>query len=171
MAIDLDTGRVRWKSSELPGDWRGDLSFSLDGSTVLAKRSDSKSRNVWLSRLDVVTGERRGEPMGGWSWMAVAPDGRTAVTGRFENREVYVDVFDLPKGQRTASWLAGRQRLSDFVYSPDGKSLFAQFSEVEGAGFNQYGYGQVLDVATGRPNGPLMAGTASALTPPRAIVS
>ncbi len=159
LAVDLVTGRVRWTSSELPGDERGDLAFSLDGSTILAKRNDSKSRNMWLLRLDAGTGQQRGEPMLGVAWMALAPDGRTAASGRLENGDVYIDVYDLPSGRRTASWRAGGQGLSSLLFSPDGKSLFGSLSEIEGVAFRQNGYGQIWDVVTGRPRSPLMAGT------------
>jgi WD40 repeat protein/tRNA A-37 threonylcarbamoyl transferase component Bud32/tetratricopeptide (TPR) repeat protein len=162
LAIDLVTGRAPWTSSELPGDERGDLAFSLDGSTVLVNRYDSKSRNMWLLRLDVGTGQQRGEPMRGWAWIAVAPDGRTVATRRLENGEVYIDLYDLPSGRRTACWPAGRQGPNwELLFNPDGKSLYVDLSGVESVAFDRDGYGQIWDAVTGRPTSPLMAGTIS----------
>ena len=47
--------------------------------------------------------------MRGQGWMAVAPDGGKVATGRLENGEAYVDVYELPSGRRQASWRTGRQ--------------------------------------------------------------
>ena len=119
---------------------------------------DYGSSRVGLIRLDVVTGQQRGEPMRGWASIAVAPDGRTAATGRLEKGEVHIDVLDLPSGRQIASWRASRQGLAGLVFSPDGKSLYGSLLEIEGVGFNPHGFGQIWDAATGRPTTPLMAG-------------
>ena len=109
--------------------------------------------------------------MRGWAWIAVAPDGRTAATGRLERGEVHIDVLDLPSGRQIASWRASRQGLSWLLFSPDGKSLYGSLLEIEGVGFNQHGFGQIWNAATGRPTTPLMAGTTvPPFTPLRAIV-
>ncbi len=163
VAVDLATGRVLWTTADLPGEparFRP-IHFSPDGSTLLTERDYGSSR-VGLIRLDVVTGQQRGEPMRGWGCIAVAPDGRTAATGRLEKGEVHIDVLDLPSGRQIASWRASRQGLSSLLFSPDGKSLYGSLSEIEGVGLNQQGFSQIWDPATGRPTTPLMAGTTGA---------
>ena len=94
---------------ESPGEERS-ASVPTDPRFLVRDRVDGKSyESVGLMRLDVVTGQQRGETMRGWGWIAVAPDGRTAATRRLENGEVYIDIYDLPSGRRKASWRAGRQ--------------------------------------------------------------
>ena len=90
--------------------------------------------------------------------MAVAPDGGKVATGRLENGEAYVDVYDLPSGRRKASWRTGRQAPQCCVFSPDGRSLFVSLLEVDGNGSKNTGFGQFWDPATGRPTSPLIAG-------------
>ncbi len=160
VAVDLATGRVLWTTADLPGEPAAysTIRFSPDGSTLLTERGYGSSR-FGLIRLDVATGQQRGEPMRGWASIAVAPDGRTTATGRLEKGQVHIDVLDLPSGRQIASWPASRQGLSSLLFSPDGKSLYGQLSEVEGVGFNQHGFGQIWDAVTGRPATPLMAGT------------
>ncbi len=162
VAVDLATGRVRWTSSELPGDWSGGFAFSPDGSTVLAPRGDDQ-HNWWLFRLDLATGRPRGEPVRGRAGMAVAPDGGTAATGRFENEELFIDLLDLPSGRRRASWRAGGQGIFMLSLSPDGKSLFEGSTFVDRANVRGLrGSGRILDIDLGRPTGSLMTGVTSA---------
>jgi WD40 repeat protein/tetratricopeptide (TPR) repeat protein len=158
VAIELAIGRVLWTTPPLPGKghWESGIDFSADGSTVLALRRDGEDR---LScRLDVLTGRERGEPMRGRGWMAVAPDGRLAASGRTENGEAYIDLVDLPSGRRTASWPARAPALSGLVFSPDGKSLFV--SSREGNRKKDYSLcGRIWAVGTGGAASPLMART------------
>ena len=93
--------------------------------------------------------------------MAVAPDGGKVATGRLENGEAYVDVYDLPSGRRQASWRTGMQAPVTLVFRPDGRSLFGSFLEVVGNGSKDTGFGQFWDPATGRPTSPLLAGAVS----------
>jgi len=162
VAVDLATGRVLWTTADLPGEPAryGTIHFSPDGSTLLTER-DYGSNRFGLIRLDVVTGQQRGEPMRGWGSIAVAPDGRTAATGRLEKGEVHIDVLDLPSGRQIASWRASRQGLSSLLFSPDGKSLYGSVLEIDGVAFKQP-LGQFWNAATGRPTTPLMAGTTGA---------
>ena len=114
VAVELATRRVLWTTKELPGEPGAQemLCFSPDGSTLFLVRNrlDGKSyESAGLMRLDVVTGQQRGEMMRGWGWFGVAPDGGTAATRRIENGELYIDIYDLPSGRRKACWPAGRQ--------------------------------------------------------------
>ena len=86
---------------------------------------------------------------------------RKVATGRLENGEAYVDVYELPSGRRHASWRAGLQAPWTWSFSPDGRSLFGSFLEVVGNGSKATGFGQFWDPATGRPTSPLMAGAVS----------
>ena len=160
MAVDLATGRVLWTTADLPGEPGRAIHFSPDGSTLSCGSRDYETQAEYgLIRLDVVTGQQRGEPMRGRGWMAVAPDGRTVATGRLENGEAYIDVYDLPSGRRTGI-LANRpaSTAAGCVFSPDGRSLFGSLLEVVGNGSKNTGFGQFWDPATGRPTSPLMAG-------------
>ena len=151
VAVDVTTGRVLWTTKELPGEpgTQEMLCFSPDGSTLFLDRNrlDGKSyESAGLMRLDVVTGQQRGETMRGWGWIAVAPDGETAATRRIENGELYIEIYDMPSGRRKACWPAGRQGPNwELFFSPDGKSLFVQLSGDEGVTFNRDGYGQILE--------------------------
>ena len=157
VAVDLPTRRVLWRTADLPAEPGRAIHFSPDGSTLFADR-DYGSNSYGLIRLDVGAGRQRGEPMRGQGWMAVAPDGGKFATGRLENGEAYVDVYDLPSGRRQASWRTGLQAPGTLVFRPDGRSLFGSISEVVGDGSKSTGFGQFWDPATGRPTSPLMAG-------------
>ena len=141
VAVDLATGRVLWTTADLPGEpGRCDSLQSRRVHASCGPRLRVKLTKFGLDiRLDVVTGQQRGEPMRGWGWMAVAPDGRTVATGRLENGEAYIDVLRPALGPADGI-LANRPAsdLSRCVFSPDGKSLFVSLLEVEGDGFNQH---------------------------------
>src|SRR5262249_14623099 len=123
VALDMATRQILWTSPHLPGELGEKIDFSPDGSTVFASRHD-KSGDAWLLRLDVVTGQRRGEPIRGRGKMAVAPDGKTVASFHIENGKAYIDAYELPTGRRTGSWPAGGQGVYDLLFSPDGKSVF-----------------------------------------------
>ncbi len=164
VAIDLVTGRLLWTTPPLPGNLVHRVDLSHDGSTVSAERRDASS-NSWLVQLDAVTGQPRQKPMKGWSSVAIAPDGRTAVTGRFEKGEVHIDVHELPSGRRARSWATGRQRLYELLFSPDARSLYG--TVLEGDLFKgNTRFGQIWDAGTGRPTSPLLAETSGATYSP-----
>src|SRR5262249_25756133 len=68
VAVDLASGRLLWTTADLPGEPGNWIQFSPDGSTLFVDRDYGSSR-FGLIRLDVVTGQERGEPMRGWGWM------------------------------------------------------------------------------------------------------
>jgi serine/threonine protein kinase/WD40 repeat protein/tetratricopeptide (TPR) repeat protein len=166
LAVDPVTGRALWTSPPLPGQFAARLDASHEDSVVFAERNDG-SLNSWLLPLDAVTGQPRAEPLRGRSSVAIAPDGRTVATGRFENGEEYVDVHELPSGRLAASWRASRQRLYQLLFSPDARSLYG--SVLEGDLFKgSTRFGQIWDSATGRPTSPLLAETSGATYTPAA---
>ncbi len=164
VAVNLVAGRVLWTSPQLPGTRTGQVALNADGSTVLVPRRYGGDGR-WLSQLDAVTGQQRGEPIVGRKTMAVAPDGRTAATGRIENSEAYFDVLELPSGRRKVSWRAATRELYDLIFSSDGTSLFGVVPDGQLlSGSNRVG--QFLDSGSGRPTGPLLAGVIQAIYVP-----
>jgi WD40 repeat protein len=154
VAIELASGRVLWTTQPLPGALPDRIGFSADGSMVLALRWDG-SGNAWLYRLNVLTGKECAELLRGWGRIAVAPRGELAAVGRTEKGEAYIDLVDLPSGQRTASWPVGGPRLSVLVFSPDAKSLYVSAYEDDW----HKGTGRIWALDTQRATGPLMAHT------------
>ena len=154
VAIELASGRVLWTTQPLPGAVADQVGFSADGSMVLAFRWDD-SGNAWLYRLNVLTGKECAELLRGWGRIAVAPGGKLAAAGRTEKGEAYIDLVDLPSGQRTASWPVGGPRLSVLVFSPDAKSLYVSAYEDDW----DKGTGRIWALDTQRATGPLMAHT------------
>jgi serine/threonine protein kinase/WD40 repeat protein/tetratricopeptide (TPR) repeat protein len=129
VAIELATERVLWQTPPLPGEWGGVIDLTPDGSTFLALRHNTEG-SAWLCRLNVLTGEERGEPIRGWGTIAVAPGGKLAAVGRkTENGEAYIDLVDLPSDRWTASLRADASALGQLLFSPDGKSLYLSASE------------------------------------------
>src|SRR5262249_41777030 len=122
VAIDLATERVLWKTPPLPKQWTGTIDFTPEGSTVLAQRTDGAG-SAWLYRLNVLTEEWE-ELIRGRGWIAVAPSGKLAATGRTENGQAYIELVELPSGRHTASLRAGAPALEQLLFSPDGKSLY-----------------------------------------------
>src|SRR5262249_28707164 len=162
VAIDLATKRVLWPTPpSLSGHWPGRIDLTSDGSTVLAQRGDSAG-NAWLCRLNVVTGEdeERGEPIvRSRGWIGVAPGGQLAAVGRTENGEAYIDLLDLPSGQRTASLRVGAAAsLTQSLFSPDGKSLYASAAKHATLRTSQV-FGRIWDLGTQRAASPPMAQT------------
>jgi len=123
VAIDLIAKRVLWTTPSPPAEHGSRIEFSPDPSTVLVTCCDSGA-SCWLSRLDAPTDRQRGEPIRGGVWMAIAPDGRTAVAQRVEDGKAYIDVLDLPSGRRTASWQANEYANGYLSFRPDARSLF-----------------------------------------------
>ncbi len=167
LAIDPATGHMLWRTPRLSQDKEvvGLISFSPDGSTVLAQFEDKSG--PWSFQLDAVTGRQRGEPMRSREATAVAPDGRMVAARRLENGEAYIDVLEVPSGRRTASWRIGRHDFAPSLFSPDGESLFVVFTQRDDlTGHRQFG--QIFDADTGRQIGPLMAETRVAIYTPAA---
>jgi WD40 repeat protein/Flp pilus assembly protein TadD len=168
VAIDLATGRMLWQTPTLlSGHWPGRIDFTSDGSTVLAERGDNAG-NTWLCRLNVVTGEERGEPIvRSRGWIGVAPSGKLAAAGRTEKGEAYIDLFDLPSGQRTASLRAGPVDLTQLLVSPDGKSLYASAIEQSTLKTRRF-FGQIWDLGIQGAASPPMAQTGTGAYTPSA---
>jgi eukaryotic-like serine/threonine-protein kinase len=165
VAVDLATGRVLWTTPRLPGDQGNKIGFSPDGTTVLADRYDRSGG--WLVRLDVVSGQPCGEPIRGPGWMAFTADHRLAATGRVENGEAYIDLFELPTGRRTASWRAGGLNVFELYFSPDGKSLFGS-QRIGGLVDANSAFGQIWSTGNGSLTSPLMTNTGGAIYAPSA---
>ncbi len=158
VAVDVVTGQILWKTQAFPGPFTERVNVSPDGSTVFVDCNDG-ALHSWLVLFDAVTGEQRGEALQGHSSVAVAPDGRTAATGRIENGEEYVDLLELPSGRRARSWRLSGRRLYQLQFSPDAKSLYG--SVLEGDLFRgNTRLGQIWEANTGRPTSPLMGETA-----------
>ena len=166
VAIDLITGRVLWRTPQSLGVLGAMIAFSPDAATAFVTYFDNP-QSWWLWRLDILTGQQRGEPIRFQGLTDVAPDGRTVATRRVESGKAYIDVLDLPSGRRTASWPAAENELHFSVFSPDAGSLFV--SQARGGVLNQNSYfGRIWDPDTGRPITPPMTSTTTAFFTPAA---
>ena len=121
-AFEPATGRVLWTSSPLPGDESSGMTLTPDGSLFLQRRHPNPGE-LWHLRLDLVTGQMRGEPVRSRDRIAFAPDGRTAATVRVEEEGLSINVLDLPGSRHRASWRVERAKLASLAFNPDGKSL------------------------------------------------
>jgi serine/threonine protein kinase/WD40 repeat protein/tetratricopeptide (TPR) repeat protein len=173
VAVDLVTGRSLWTTARLSGDFGNRrparIGFSRDGSTVHSFLTGSGAAG--FLPLDAATGGQRTEPLRGWHRTAVAPDGKTLATGRFENGELNVDVLDLPSGRCTASWRASLPNLVNLLFSPDGSSLYCSYSpgRDQDDPFNNGRYvAEIRDPHTARQISPLMTSAAHGIYTPAA---
>jgi serine/threonine protein kinase/WD40 repeat protein/tetratricopeptide (TPR) repeat protein len=121
-AFEPATGRVLWTSAPLPGDESSGMTLTPDGSLFLQRRHPNPGE-LWHVRLDLVTGQMRGEPLRSRDRMTFAPDGRTAATVRVEEDGLSISVLDLPGSRHRASWRVERAKLASLAFRPDGKSL------------------------------------------------
>jgi WD40 repeat protein len=167
VALELATKRVLWTSPPLPEQFPGELQVSADGSTILVLRHPNAGGSTWLFRLNALTGQECAEPIRAQEYIAVAPGGHLAAAGRTEKGEATIDLLDLPSGRRIASWQAGAPALHEFVFSPEGKSLYvAARTGFKSAGVSTVG--RIWSVGTQRPISSLMAQTANAVYTPAA---
>ncbi len=161
VAIDLNTGRVLWTTSQPLGEHGQWTEVSPDGSTAFVTYSDNAA-SWWLSRLDVSTGRLRGEPIQSSGSAAAATDGGIVAIHRVENGKSFIDVLDVASGRRTACWPAAESALSVLLFSPDARSLFVSENNRAVIGQTDSFFGQVWDAGQGRPTTPPMTSTKSA---------
>jgi WD40 repeat protein/tetratricopeptide (TPR) repeat protein len=131
--IDATTGKYR-RSLQLYHSWArnvgssgAELTFAPDGTTAIVVTSSGHELLTWETRgdtlrlLGTVSGQQRQPP----SYLAVAPDGRTAVLGRRSSYGVFVSAALVlePTGQLRAAgpWTYGE--INAAAWSPDSKLL------------------------------------------------
>src|ERR1700678_900209 len=98
--------------------------FAADGKTLLSNGRDAAKDDGSVIAWDTTTGiELRRFP---GSWSALAPDGKTLLTG---GKEKLIHVWDVSTGQEIREWEAPGRGPSELTYSGDGGTVFAWCSE------------------------------------------
>jgi WD40 repeat protein len=119
--LDFATGVEKWRADVPPGSLH-DLSFSRDGRRLVPVVNEEA-----LTFWDAASGKRVGSLTIGEvsvQLLAWSPDGRLVATASHGDSTIH--VWELATGRVRAKLTAGK-KMSEFAFSPDGKSLAAAY--------------------------------------------